>query len=149
MPSSTPSTSESFGQPLASTVAPVVSVMAAAERQGLRNLTFLCAFKTVPPALTALLADPDPKTAEAALIGLGRWVPADLIPLVDKAVVAFAADLGHALAHECQAKVIGPASELIGVEAISVIGNDDPGVFVLTHQADLYRGCAAMFARIR
>lgn len=41
------------------TTAPVVSLVAAAEREGLRNLSLLTAFKLVPPALAALRADPD------------------------------------------------------------------------------------------
>ncbi len=41
------------------TVAPVVSTIAEAARRSLDNLTLLTAFKTVPPALGALLADPE------------------------------------------------------------------------------------------
>lgn len=41
------------------TVAPVVSLVAAAEREGLENLSLLVAFKVVPPALEALIADPE------------------------------------------------------------------------------------------
>ncbi len=41
------------------TVAPVVSLVDEASRAGLGNLSLLTAFKLVPPALQALLADPD------------------------------------------------------------------------------------------
>ncbi|HUT76699.1 MAG TPA: hydrogenase formation protein HypD [Polyangia bacterium] len=41
------------------TVAPVVSLVGTARREGLRNLSLLTAFKTVPPALAALLDDPE------------------------------------------------------------------------------------------
>jgi hydrogenase expression/formation protein HypD len=41
------------------TVAPIVTVLKAAIEQGVRNLSFLPAFKLVPPALEALMSDPD------------------------------------------------------------------------------------------
>ena len=41
------------------TTAPVVSLIPSALKQGLRNLSLLTAFKLVPPALSALLSDPD------------------------------------------------------------------------------------------
>jgi hydrogenase expression/formation protein HypD len=41
------------------TIAPVVSLVHDAVRDGLGNLSLLTAFKMVPPALRALLADPD------------------------------------------------------------------------------------------
>lgn len=41
------------------TTAPVTSLVAGAVREGLRNLFLLTAFKTVPPALEALLSDPE------------------------------------------------------------------------------------------
>ncbi len=41
------------------TVAPVISLIAAAEREELGNLSLLVAFKLVPPALEALIADPE------------------------------------------------------------------------------------------
>lgn len=41
------------------TIAPVLCMLDAAVRRGLRNLTLLTAFKCVPPALHALLADPE------------------------------------------------------------------------------------------
>jgi len=41
------------------TTAPVVSIVDLAIRRGVKNLSLLTAFKRVPPALTALLADPD------------------------------------------------------------------------------------------
>jgi len=41
------------------TVAPVVSLVGTATREGIPNLSLLTAFKTVPPALEALLADPE------------------------------------------------------------------------------------------
>lgn len=41
------------------TTAPVVSLVGTAAREGLGNLSLLTAFKTVPPALEALLADPE------------------------------------------------------------------------------------------
>ena len=40
------------------TVAPVVSLVPTAEREGIENLSLLVAFKVVPPALEALIADP-------------------------------------------------------------------------------------------
>lgn len=40
------------------TVAPVISIIEAARRDGVRNLSLLTAFKLVPPALRALLDDP-------------------------------------------------------------------------------------------
>jgi hydrogenase expression/formation protein HypD len=41
------------------TIAPVVSIVVQAVRRGLRNVSLLTAFKLVPPALRALLADPE------------------------------------------------------------------------------------------
>ncbi len=41
------------------TVAPVVSLVPRARAAGLRNLSLLTAFKTIPPALEALVAEPD------------------------------------------------------------------------------------------
>lgn len=41
------------------TIAPVVSIVREAEALGLENISLLTAFKTIPPALDALLADPD------------------------------------------------------------------------------------------
>jgi len=41
------------------TTAPVMAMLDQAIRAGLKNLTLLTAFKLVPPALTALLSDPD------------------------------------------------------------------------------------------
>jgi hydrogenase expression/formation protein HypD len=41
------------------TVAPVVSLVGTALREGIENLSLLTAFKVVPPALAALLDDPD------------------------------------------------------------------------------------------
>jgi hydrogenase expression/formation protein HypD len=41
------------------TVAPVVSLVETAAREGIANLSLLTAFKMVPPALEALLADPE------------------------------------------------------------------------------------------
>ena len=41
------------------TTAPVVAMLEQAIRKGLKNLSLLTAFKLVPPALTALLSDPD------------------------------------------------------------------------------------------
>ena len=41
------------------TTAPVVSLIDEAVRKGIRNLSLLTAFKLVPPALTALLSDPE------------------------------------------------------------------------------------------
>lgn len=41
------------------TVAPVVAVMDEVVRRQLKNVSFLTAFKTVPPALSALIADPE------------------------------------------------------------------------------------------
>ena len=41
------------------TIAPVVSLVGAAQRQGVGNLALLTAFKRIPPALAALLADDD------------------------------------------------------------------------------------------
>lgn len=41
------------------TTAPVVAMLELAIRRGLRNLSLLTAFKLVPPALTALLSDPE------------------------------------------------------------------------------------------
>jgi hydrogenase expression/formation protein HypD len=41
------------------TVAPVASLVDEAQREGVKNLSLLTAFKLVPPALRALLADPD------------------------------------------------------------------------------------------
>jgi hydrogenase expression/formation protein HypD len=41
------------------TIAPVLSIVDAAIREGLGNVTLLTAFKVVPPALRALLADPE------------------------------------------------------------------------------------------
>lgn len=41
------------------TIAPVISLVDMAIRQDVRNLSVLTAFKLVPPALSALLADPD------------------------------------------------------------------------------------------
>jgi hydrogenase expression/formation protein HypD len=41
------------------TIAPVTSLVPSASRRGLGNLSLLTAFKLVPPALTALLADPE------------------------------------------------------------------------------------------
>lgn len=41
------------------TIGPVVSIVDGARRRGIDNVSLLTAFKLVPPALTALLADPD------------------------------------------------------------------------------------------
>jgi hydrogenase expression/formation protein HypD len=41
------------------TIAPVLSIVEHAERRGLGNVSLLTAFKLVPPALRALLADPE------------------------------------------------------------------------------------------
>jgi hydrogenase expression/formation protein HypD len=41
------------------TIGPVVNLVPAAGARGIRNLSLLTAFKTVPPALHALLADPN------------------------------------------------------------------------------------------
>ncbi|MBF0176694.1 MAG: hydrogenase formation protein HypD [Magnetococcales bacterium] len=41
------------------TIAPIVAMLDTAMRQGVANLSLLTAFKLVPPALDALLADPD------------------------------------------------------------------------------------------
>jgi hydrogenase expression/formation protein HypD len=41
------------------TIPPVVSIVDAARQAGARNVSLLTAFKLVPPALTALLADPE------------------------------------------------------------------------------------------
>jgi hydrogenase expression/formation protein HypD len=41
------------------TIAPTVSLVARARQEGVRNLSLLTAFKLVPPALRALLADPE------------------------------------------------------------------------------------------
>lgn len=43
------------------TIAPLASLVGEAARDGLKNLTLLTAFKLVPPALRALLTDPDIK----------------------------------------------------------------------------------------
>ncbi|MDP6524219.1 MAG: hydrogenase formation protein HypD [Kiritimatiellia bacterium] len=41
------------------TIGPVVSIVESALRRGIKNISLLTAFKLVPPALSALLADPE------------------------------------------------------------------------------------------
>ncbi|OPZ27218.1 MAG: Hydrogenase isoenzymes formation protein HypD [Lentisphaerae bacterium ADurb.BinA184] len=64
------------------TVAPVVSLIAAARRDGIRNLSLLVAFKLIPPALRALAADPEIHVAAflcpahvSAIIGADAYQP--------------------------------------------------------------------------
>lgn len=64
------------------TVAPVVSLIPQAEKRTLKNLSLLTAFKRVPPALSALLADPEVRTDAflcpahvSAIIGSNAYRP--------------------------------------------------------------------------
>jgi hydrogenase expression/formation protein HypD len=64
------------------TIAPVVSMLAAAVQRGLRNLSLLTAFKLVPPALHALLTDPEIRIDAflcpahvSAIIGADAYLP--------------------------------------------------------------------------
>ena len=64
------------------TIAPVVSLVAEAVREGVKNLSLLTAFKLVPPALRALLKDPEIRIDAflcpahvSAIIGARAYVP--------------------------------------------------------------------------
>jgi hydrogenase expression/formation protein HypD len=64
------------------TTAPVVSIVDLAIRRGVKNLSLLTAFKRVPPALTALLVDPDIRIDAflcpahvSAIIGADAYLP--------------------------------------------------------------------------
>ncbi|MBF0426349.1 MAG: hydrogenase formation protein HypD, partial [Magnetococcales bacterium] len=90
------------------TTAPVVAMLDAALREGIDNLSLLVAFKCVPPALSALIADP-----EVRINGL-------LCPAHVSAIIGAAAYHPYASAHGIACVVAGfePLDILLGLDGL-------------------------------
>lgn len=90
------------------TVAPILSAAAAAERDGLRNFSLLTAFKCIPPALEALAGDP------------ALAIDAFLLPAHVSAIIGASAYAPFVRAHRRPCAIAGfePLDILDGVEAL-------------------------------
>ena len=84
------------------TTAPVVSIVAEAERMGLKNISILTAFKTVPAAMHALACDPEVGIQAflcpahvSAIIGAAAYEPIVLQHRLPCVIAGFAVSYTH------------------------------------------------------